>query len=164
MSPIRPNPPPPNPWYSIKMVGLVRFELTTSCTPCKRATRLRYSPNKEGQKVACSPRKQVVFLLFAQTVEKSPKRTAELRKATCPVLIAPPAPTREEITRPLKSILTSYLTAGSAPARNSSLQTHAPSTPQRAPSNRVARPSSHRWLCTSPDSSRAQIGSLHCAS
>ncbi len=28
-----------------KMVGLVRFELTTSCTPCKRATRLRYSPN-----------------------------------------------------------------------------------------------------------------------
>ena len=31
-----------------KMVGLVRFELTTSCTPCKRATRLRYSPNKEG--------------------------------------------------------------------------------------------------------------------
>ena len=33
-------------WCS--MVGLVRFELTTSCTPCKRATRLRYSPNKEG--------------------------------------------------------------------------------------------------------------------
>jgi len=31
-----------------KMVGLVRFELTTSCTPCKRATRLRYSPNKGG--------------------------------------------------------------------------------------------------------------------
>ena len=29
-----------------KMVGLVRFELTTSCTPCKRATRLRYSPNR----------------------------------------------------------------------------------------------------------------------
>lgn len=28
-----------------EMVGLVRFELTTSCTPCKRATRLRYSPN-----------------------------------------------------------------------------------------------------------------------
>lgn len=28
------------------MVGLVRFELTTSCTPCKRATRLRYSPTK----------------------------------------------------------------------------------------------------------------------
>jgi hypothetical protein len=27
------------------MVGLVRFELTTSCTPCKRATRLRYSPS-----------------------------------------------------------------------------------------------------------------------
>ncbi len=34
------------PSRSGKMVGLVRFELTTSCTPCKRATRLRYSPNK----------------------------------------------------------------------------------------------------------------------
>ncbi len=26
------------------MVGLARFELTTSCTPCKRSTRLNYSP------------------------------------------------------------------------------------------------------------------------
>ncbi len=33
--------------YSISlnnMVGLARFELTTSCTPCKRSTRLNYSP------------------------------------------------------------------------------------------------------------------------
>src|SRR5688572_20484976 len=37
-----------------KMVGLVRFELTTSCTPCKRATRLRYSPNK--RRVTKTPR------------------------------------------------------------------------------------------------------------
>ena len=29
-----------------KMVGPERFELSTSCTPCKRATRLRYGPNK----------------------------------------------------------------------------------------------------------------------
>ncbi len=27
-----------------KLVGLARFELTTSCTPCKRSTRLNYSP------------------------------------------------------------------------------------------------------------------------
>ena len=27
------------------MVGTVRFELTTSCTPSKRATKLRYVPN-----------------------------------------------------------------------------------------------------------------------
>ena len=27
------------------MVGAVRFELTTSCTPSKRATKLRYAPN-----------------------------------------------------------------------------------------------------------------------
>ena len=26
------------------MVGPERFELSTSCTPCKRATRLRYGP------------------------------------------------------------------------------------------------------------------------
>ena len=29
------------------MVGLARFELTTSCTPCKRSTRLNYSPTLE---------------------------------------------------------------------------------------------------------------------
>ena len=29
------------------MVGPERFELSTSCTPCKRATRLRYGPTKE---------------------------------------------------------------------------------------------------------------------
>ena len=29
------------------MVGLEGFEPPTSCTPCKRATRLRYSPKKE---------------------------------------------------------------------------------------------------------------------
>jgi hypothetical protein len=28
------------------MVGPARFELATSCTPSKRATRLRYGPNK----------------------------------------------------------------------------------------------------------------------
>ena len=27
-----------------KMVGPARFELTTSCTPCKRSTRLNYGP------------------------------------------------------------------------------------------------------------------------
>ena len=34
-----------------KMVGAVRFELTTSCTRNKRATRLRYAPNQGQQKV-----------------------------------------------------------------------------------------------------------------
>jgi hypothetical protein len=28
------------------MVGTVRFELTTSCTPSKRATKLRYVPDR----------------------------------------------------------------------------------------------------------------------
>ena len=36
------------------MVGAVRFELTTSCTRNKRATRLRYAPNRvENLPVAC---------------------------------------------------------------------------------------------------------------
>ena len=30
----------------IKRVGLARFELTTSCTPCKRSTKLSYSPRR----------------------------------------------------------------------------------------------------------------------
>jgi hypothetical protein len=33
---------------TLKMVGPVRFELTTPCTPCKCATRLRYGPDREG--------------------------------------------------------------------------------------------------------------------
>ena len=32
-----------------KMVGAVRFELTTSCTRNKRATRLRYAPTQNNQ-------------------------------------------------------------------------------------------------------------------
>src|ERR1039457_25800 len=32
------------------MVGTVRFELTTSCTPSKRATKLRYVPNHWSEK------------------------------------------------------------------------------------------------------------------
>ena len=32
------------------MVGAVRFELTTSCTRNKRATRLRYAPNQSSER------------------------------------------------------------------------------------------------------------------
>ncbi len=45
------------------MVGLVRFELTTSCTPCKRATRLRYSPmiHRKGEEARCLLPRQALF-------------------------------------------------------------------------------------------------------
>jgi hypothetical protein len=33
-------------FLKIKVVGLARFELTTSCTPCKRTTKLCYSPRR----------------------------------------------------------------------------------------------------------------------
>jgi hypothetical protein len=46
------------------MVGLVRFELTTSCTPCKRATRLRYSPmiHRKGEEARWPGPMQVIIL------------------------------------------------------------------------------------------------------
>ena len=59
------------PFASVKMVGLVRFELTTSCTPCKRATRLRYSPNqRDGHKAPCPDRTQALFLPSAFCARK----------------------------------------------------------------------------------------------
>ena len=46
------------------MVGPVRFELTTSCTPCKRATRLRYGPmiHRKGEEDQCLGSRQALFL------------------------------------------------------------------------------------------------------
>ena len=38
------------------MVGTVRFELTTSCTPSKRATKLRYVPNHWSKESIRLPR------------------------------------------------------------------------------------------------------------
>ena len=37
------------------MVGAVRFELTTSCTRNKRATRLRYAPNQGSENLPIPP-------------------------------------------------------------------------------------------------------------
>jgi hypothetical protein len=47
-----------------EMVGPVRFELTTSCTPCKRATRLRYGPKhqRKGEKAPWPRATQVINL------------------------------------------------------------------------------------------------------
>lgn len=44
------------------MVGAVRFELTTSCTRNKRATRLRYAPNQGLRK--CRPRVAIATMIF----------------------------------------------------------------------------------------------------
>ncbi|GEM_PF-5537256 len=53
------------PWQGAadeEVVGAVRFELTTSCTRNKRATRLRYAPNQAGSKLAGNaPELQCVF-------------------------------------------------------------------------------------------------------
>ena len=32
-------------------IGATGFELATSCTPCKRATRLRYAPSTDGRRI-----------------------------------------------------------------------------------------------------------------
>src|ERR1041385_7852687 len=48
-----------------KVVGGVRFELTTSCTRNKRATRLRYAPPTKGaKKCTRSLQKANTFLRF----------------------------------------------------------------------------------------------------
>src|SRR5690606_11709276 len=53
------------------MVGPVRFELTTSCTPCKRATRLRYGPNRrKGEQAGCGASKQAVFFPVSAGVRR----------------------------------------------------------------------------------------------
>lgn len=56
-----------------KMVGLVRFELTTSCTPCKRATRLRYSPmiHRKDEEAPRVPARQVIIFRPAPHGKKS---------------------------------------------------------------------------------------------
>ena len=48
-----------------KVVGAVRFELTTSCTRNKRATRLRYAPPTKGaKKCTHAPEKANTILKF----------------------------------------------------------------------------------------------------
>jgi hypothetical protein len=48
----------------MRMVGAVRFELTTSCTRNKRATRLRYAPNQTDEQLAgCGGELQWCFSL-----------------------------------------------------------------------------------------------------
>ena len=64
------------------MVGLVRFELTTSCTPCKRATRLRYSPMICGRaKKPDAPALGKPFPWLNSIQELSPRNTPKTRKA-----------------------------------------------------------------------------------
>ena len=87
-----------------KMVGLVRFELTTSCTPCKRATRLRYSPKSFGmtKKPYRAGRGKPFQRIFLPWRRRSPPGrwlTGEAGHAkTCPPWSwrrrKPPAPTR----------------------------------------------------------------------
>ena len=49
----------------LRMVGAVRFELTTSCTRNKRATRLRYAPPTKGaKKCTHAPEKANTILKF----------------------------------------------------------------------------------------------------
>jgi hypothetical protein len=46
------------------MVGTVRFELTTSCTPSKRATKLRYVPTRSQKRTGIVGHERVVSILF----------------------------------------------------------------------------------------------------
>src|SRR6266700_4976550 len=61
------------------MVGAVRFELTTSCTRNKRATRLRYAPTLSRRKWRLRRQFAIEFLLILYWVSDgggSPRRSA----------------------------------------------------------------------------------------
>ena len=73
---------PRRPMAVEKMVGLVRFELTTSCTPCKRATRLRYSPNKEGSQSDTPADEARVFSARNVGGALRPDESPQLRRST----------------------------------------------------------------------------------
>jgi hypothetical protein len=70
--------------YSIgKMVGAVRFELTTSCTPSKRATKLRYAPT--GGTLRCG---HAIYGAVSHIQQHSSQHERECRvplyRAPCP--------------------------------------------------------------------------------
>jgi hypothetical protein len=46
------------------MVGTVRFELTTSSTPRKRATKLRYVPTRSQKRIGIVRHERVVSIFF----------------------------------------------------------------------------------------------------
>ena len=66
-----------------KMVGLVRFELTTSCTPCKRATRLRYGPmiDRKGEEDPWHSRRQALSCIRILGRDAT-RNSQEIRRAT----------------------------------------------------------------------------------
>ena len=59
------------------MVGTVRFELTTSCTPSKRATKLRYVPTRSQKRTGIVGHERAVSILF-QSNASQPGRKARL--------------------------------------------------------------------------------------
>ena len=78
----------------LKMVGLERFELSTSCTPCKRATRLRYSPKNcppPGPKAAegCAGERREGSTLAGEGGSARRKAGSEERGAGSPKLKTP---------------------------------------------------------------------------
>ena len=62
------------------MVGPVRFELTTPCTPCKCATSLRYGPDLgKGAKATDSPTRRKTFLRIFSAITSALRRPRKIR-------------------------------------------------------------------------------------
>lgn len=69
------------------MVGAARFELATTCTPCRYATRLRYAPTREkyiraGETIRPVSAQQVddVLQLLLQYRKNAPRFVAARRR------------------------------------------------------------------------------------
>src|SRR5256885_17244863 len=72
------------------MVGAARFELATTCTPCRYATRLRYAPTREkyiraGDTIRLVSAQQfddVLQLLFKGRESDAPRLVPEIGRAS----------------------------------------------------------------------------------
>jgi hypothetical protein len=75
-------------WSDQKVVGVERFELPTSCSQSRRATRLRYTPSKLNNRylskvgahiTGAEPVRQHAFGVFAHRLATEPKHETMLR-------------------------------------------------------------------------------------
>ena len=65
------------------MVGAARFELATTCTPCRYATRLRYAPTREKYIRAG----ETIRLVSAQQFDDVLQLLLEGRESDAPCLV-----------------------------------------------------------------------------
>jgi hypothetical protein len=66
------------------MVGPARFELTTSCTPCKRSTKLNYGPMTNGRQVPTAEKQTAASVNQRKTKDRVPQAFGASKKVSGP--------------------------------------------------------------------------------